>query len=149
VVAGYTASALDRRRWPIESADAYGSSDDRNHVNDEHRALALVGFIDKNTSIDVAKAVVSRRRAEWRAPILESDEKIDVLFVDLSLMDSQEAGLHLAQAAAKHRPGLPVVYTTGRGVTDVMRALFVERNVFLAKPYSMRELLTAVSNVLK
>jgi DNA-binding NtrC family response regulator len=81
--------------------------------------------------------------------ILESDEKIDVLFADLSLMDSQEAGLHLAQAAAKHRPGLPVVYTTGRGVTDGMRALFVERNVFLAKPYNMQELLTAVSNVLK
>jgi DNA-binding NtrC family response regulator len=81
--------------------------------------------------------------------LVESDEKIDVLFADLSLMDYQEGGLHLAQAAAKHRPGLPVVYTTGRGVTDGMVALFVQPSVFLAKPYRAEQLLTAVANVLK
>jgi DNA-binding NtrC family response regulator len=71
--------------------------------------------------------------------VIASDEKIDVLFADLSLMDQQEAGLEIAQAAAKTRPGLPVIYTTGRGITDV----------FLAKPYRAEELLTAVANVLK
>jgi len=81
--------------------------------------------------------------------IIASDEKIDVLFADLGLLDDQEAGLEIAQAAAKTRPGLPVVYTTGRGVTDGMLALFVERNVFLAKPYRADQLLTAVANVLK
>jgi DNA-binding NtrC family response regulator len=81
--------------------------------------------------------------------IIESDEQIDLLFVDLSLLEDQEAGLELAQAAAKRRPGLPVIYTTGRGVTDGMLALFVERNVFLAKPYNGTQLLTAVTNILK
>jgi DNA-binding NtrC family response regulator len=81
--------------------------------------------------------------------VIASDEKIDVLFVDLSLMDYQEGGLEVAQAAAKTRPDLPVIYTTGRGITDGMRALFVERNVFLAKPYRAEQLLTAVANVLK
>ena len=80
--------------------------------------------------------------------ILESDEKFDTLFMDLGLQENQEAGLELAQAAAKARPDLPVIYTTGRGVTDGMLALFVQRNVFLAKPYRADELLTAVANVL-
>ena len=81
--------------------------------------------------------------------VLESDEKIDALFVDVTLPDHHEAGLQLAEVAAKTRPGLPVVYTTGRGVTDGMLALFVQPNVFLAKPYNGEQLLTAVANVLK
>jgi DNA-binding NtrC family response regulator len=81
--------------------------------------------------------------------ILESNEKIDALFVDVTLPDHHEAGLELAEAAAKTRPGLPVIYTTGRGVTDGMLALFVQPNVFLAKPYNGEQLLTAVANVLK
>ena len=81
--------------------------------------------------------------------IIASDEKIDVLFVDLSLLDDQEAGIDVAQAAAKRRSGLPVIYTTGRGITDGILALFVERNVFLAKPYRPKELLTAIANVLR
>ena len=55
----------------------------------------------------------------------------------------------MAEAATKTRPGLPVVYTTGRGVTDGMLALFVQPNVFLAKPYNGEQLLTAIANVLK
>jgi hypothetical protein len=35
------------------------------------------------------------------------DATIDVLFADLALMDHSDAGLHIAQAAAKHRPGMP------------------------------------------
>jgi DNA-binding NtrC family response regulator len=81
--------------------------------------------------------------------IVESKDKLDALFVDLTLLDDHEAGLHLARAAANFRPGVPVVYTTGRGVTDGMRALFIEPNVFLAKPYRAEDLLTAVANVLK
>ena len=81
--------------------------------------------------------------------IINSDHRVDLLFVDLALLEEQEAGLELAQAAEKARPELPVIYTTGRGVTDGMHALFVERNVFLAKPYNGRQLITAVKNLLK
>jgi DNA-binding NtrC family response regulator len=81
--------------------------------------------------------------------IIASDEKIDLLFVDLELMDDQEAGLEVAQAATKARSALPVIYTTGRGITEGMLALFVKCNVFLAKPYRADQLLTAVVNVLK
>ena len=86
--------------------------------------------------------------AEAKA-IIELDKKIDLLFVDLSLLEHQEEGLEVAQAAAKVHPGIPVVYTTGRGITDGMVALFVEPSVFLAKPYNGKQLVTAVSNLLK
>jgi DNA-binding NtrC family response regulator len=87
-------------------------------------------------------------RTEAKA-IIASEEQIDLLFVDLSLLEDQEAGLELAQAAVELRPDLPVIYTTGRGVTDGMLALFVKRNAFLAKPYNGKELLTVVANILK
>lgn len=80
--------------------------------------------------------------------IIASDDKLDVLFVDIALMDNHDAGLELAQAAVKLRPDLPVIYTTGRGITDGMVAQFVQRNVFVPKPYRSQQLLTAISNVL-
>ena len=55
--------------------------------------------------------------------IIKSDEKIDALFVDVTLPDHQEAGLELAETAAKTRPGLPVVYTTGRASRTDARPL--------------------------
>jgi DNA-binding NtrC family response regulator len=91
----------------------------------------------------------SAATATEASAIIESDKKFDLLFVDLSLLDHQEEGLLIAQAAAKSRPGLPVIYTTGRGITDGMLALFVEPNVFLAKPYNGEQLITAVGNLLK
>ena len=80
--------------------------------------------------------------------ILESDVQVDLLFVDLTLLEDHEAGLHLAEAATRLRPGIPVMYTTGRGIRDGMLALFVKPNVFLAKPYNVEQLLTAVANLL-
>ena len=78
--------------------------------------------------------------------VIESGKNLDLLFVDLSLLEHQEEGLDVAHAAVKVHPGLPVIYTTGRGVTDGMLALFVQPNVFLAKPYNGEQLLTAVAN---
>src|SRR4051812_28330740 len=122
------------------------------------RIVAVVLVVEDDEQVRVmAESILQEAGHETRSSatmteaqaIIESDEKVDLLFVDLTLMDSQEGGLHLAQAAAKHRPGVPVVYTTGRGVTDGMVALFVQPSVFLAKPYRAEELLTAVANVLK
>ena len=87
--------------------------------------------------------------------IIRSDAQFDVLFVDFTLLDDtyggpedRYAGLDLAQAAASFRPGLRVVYTTGRGIKDGMISLFVQPSVFLAKPYSREQLVTAVAHVL-
>ena len=81
--------------------------------------------------------------------LIESDQRIDALLLDIMLMDEPEAGLKLAQGAAKVRPGLPVLYTTGRGVTDGMIALFVQPCGFLAKPYTGDQLIIAVAELLR
>jgi DNA-binding NtrC family response regulator len=114
-------------------------------VEDDEQVRVMADSILQDAGYETRSAATM---AEAHA-ILASDEKIDLLFVDLELMDDQEAGLDVAQAAAKTRQGLPVIYTTGRGITDGMLALFVKRNVFLAKPYRAEQLLTAVANVLK
>ena len=41
-----------------------------------------------------------------------------------------------------------MLYATGRGVTDGMVALFVEPHGFLATPYTVEQLKTAVANLL-
>ena len=47
--------------------------------------------------------------------LLNSDQLIDLLFVDVNLGGDLEAGLRIAQNARDRRPFLPVVYTTGQG----------------------------------
>jgi DNA-binding NtrC family response regulator len=41
-----------------------------------------------------------------------------------------------------------VLYTTGQGITDGMKALFAERYGFVAKPYTGEQLVIAVENAL-
>src|SRR4051794_1191948 len=75
---------------------------------------------------DNGYTTLSASSPEQAFAILESDQEVDILFADLVLHGNFEAGLHAAQEAAKRRPGLPALYTTGQGITDGMKALFVE-----------------------
>jgi CheY-like chemotaxis protein len=77
--------------------------------------------------------------------ILESGQAVDVLFVDLGLKDEIDGGLELAKRAVEMRPNLKVLYTTGRPVTDGTRARFVQGAAFLPKPYTVEQLLAALS----
>jgi DNA-binding NtrC family response regulator len=81
--------------------------------------------------------------------ILYSDEKVDLLFVDLTLHGDAEAGLHTAQQAIKRRSGLPALYTTGQGITDGMKAMFVQPFGFIPKPYTVEQLYVAIANLLE
>jgi DNA-binding NtrC family response regulator len=71
-----------------------------------------------------------------------------LLFTDISLRKHAEAGLTIATAFARSRPGVPVLYTTARGVTAGMKALFVKPSSFVAKPYMPEQLKTAVAKLL-
>jgi|SRR5215216_3489488 len=62
--------------------------------------------------------------------LFNSDHPIDALFVDIRLGPENHLGLHLAQEAVAARPGLSVLYTTGAGITDRMRAMFVDKFQF-------------------
>jgi hypothetical protein len=50
------------------------------------------------------------------------------------------------QEAVKLKPELKVLYTTGRAITDGMRARFVPGSAVLTKPYTVEELRTSLSN---
>lgn len=77
--------------------------------------------------------------------VLDEHQNIDVLFTDIGLHDNIAGGLELARQAVERRPDLKVLYTTGRGITDGMRARFVENWAFLPKPYTVDQLQATLS----
>jgi two-component system cell cycle sensor histidine kinase/response regulator CckA len=77
--------------------------------------------------------------------LLETEQPVDLLFIDLKLLGDNEAGLALATEAVKKRPDLSVLYTSGQGITDGMIALFVEKSAFLPKPYTVEQSATVLS----
>jgi DNA-binding NtrC family response regulator len=77
--------------------------------------------------------------------LLDKTAELDLLFTDVDLKDEIAAGIELAQEAAKRKPNLKVLYTTDRNLTDGMKARFVKSSAFLAKPYTVEQLLTTLS----
>jgi DNA-binding NtrC family response regulator len=80
---------------------------------------------------------------------LESDKKFDLLFTDIGLGANLQAGKELATRARERRPTLRGLYTTGQGVTNGMKAMFVDRFHIVPKPYTARRLTIAVANALQ
>jgi CheY-like chemotaxis protein len=110
-------------------------------VEDESQVLAMAESVLQNEGY----ATLSAATEDEALAIVHSDQQIDLLFTDLGLTkDDPGAGLRIAQAFAERRPDVPVLYTTARGVTDGMIALFVKPNGFLAKPYMVDQLIKAV-----
>jgi DNA-binding NtrC family response regulator len=93
---------------------------------------------------DRGHTTLSASTVEQALALLEGEQRVDLLFTDLGLHDDLEAGLKAAQAAVERIPGLPVLYTTGQATTDGMRAMFVERSGFIAKPYTVDQLSAAI-----
>jgi len=90
-------------------------------------------------------AVLTAASKDGALAILQSDQAIDLLFVDLGLKDEIDGGIELAKLAVEIRPKLKVLYTTGRPVTDGTRARFVEGSALLPKPYTVEQLITSLS----
>ena len=72
--------------------------------------------------------------------LLRQSPAVDLVFTDLDLKGDIHAGIELAKAAIKLCPQLRVLYTTGRAITDGMKARFVSGSATLAKPYTVDEL---------
>jgi two-component system cell cycle sensor histidine kinase/response regulator CckA len=81
--------------------------------------------------------------------IVHSDEKIDLVFTDVELGNHKEGGLTIGKVLGEARKGTPVLYTSGRTLTDGMQSLFVEPSAFLPKPYTAQELTEAISDLLR
>jgi CheY-like chemotaxis protein len=77
--------------------------------------------------------------------LLRQSAPVDLLFTDLDLKGDIQAGIELAKAAVKLCPQLRVLYTTGRAITDGVKARFVPGSASLAKLYTVEELRGSLS----
>ena len=97
---------------------------------------------------DAGHTVCAATGVDGSTALLQSQQPLEVLFIDLSLGNDLEAGLRVAQLARESRPTLGVLYTTGAGVNDGMKALFTEPFLFLPKPYTAEQLTKSVAYLL-
>jgi CheY-like chemotaxis protein len=89
--------------------------------------------------------VLSAGTAAGALALLEKSPNVDVLFTNIDLKGKVAAGIELAQDALQWKSNLNVLYTTERELTDGMKARFVKNSAFLAKPYTVEQLLTTLS----
>jgi len=80
--------------------------------------------------------------------LLTPECAIDLVFTDLNLGDREDGGVSVGRHARDVLPNIPVIYSSGAGVTDGTRALFVPGSTFLAKPYQNTDLTDALSRAL-
>ena len=114
-------------------------------VEDEAVLLVLAVSILQAAGYDTLSA---RTVAEAVAIIEDTELKLDLLFTDLTLADQTDGGLAVGQTMARSRPGLPVVYTTGRGVTGCIVKRLVAPSKFIPKPYTDAQLVSAAAELL-
>jgi DNA-binding NtrC family response regulator len=113
-------------------------------VEDEEQVRVLAEAIIQ----ELGHETLTAGTIEQALAVAQDRPDIDLLFTDLGLQQDLSAGLQLAKDIAARKPGLPVLYTTGQGVTDGMRAMFADPFGFLAKPYKPDDLTTAIANLL-
>jgi CheY-like chemotaxis protein len=80
--------------------------------------------------------------------IIESDQRFDIVFTDLTLHDERDGGIQIGNLVRNSRSNLPVLYTSGREMTDGLRSLLVERSAFLRKPYTNLQAAEALATLL-
>jgi CheY-like chemotaxis protein len=85
--------------------------------------------------------------AEGQA-IIHSAENFDMVFTDVTLANHDEGGINIDQMVGQERRGTPILYTSGRALTDGMKSLFAERSAFLPKPYTPQQLTEAIADLL-
>jgi DNA-binding NtrC family response regulator len=98
---------------------------------------------------DAGYTVIAATAVDGSIALLETDASIDLLFIDVILGQDLEAGLKVARKAREQRADLPVLYTSGLGVNEGMKALFVEPFHFLPKPYTAEQLVKSIQYLLR
>ncbi len=91
---------------------------------------------------------VTAKNALEGIALLDTEVAVDLLFTDLDMDDNPLAGIELAQRYRELHENAPVIYTSGAGVTDGTRAMFVPFAAFIAKPYTMQALVDAIERAL-
>jgi DNA-binding NtrC family response regulator len=112
-------------------------------VEDERPVQAVANLILKNAGHDI----VCASNVSEALRVILSGQHFDLLFTDMKLLEDEAGVLHVSHAASRVRPGLPVIYTSAGRLTEAMVRAFVSPRTFLPKPYTMRQLLTAVARL--
>jgi DNA-binding NtrC family response regulator len=112
-----------------------------------------VRVLTESVLADAGHQTFSAATTQEALAIIEANAvSVDILFVDIGLALDEAAGavnpgIDLAKQAVAIRADLSVLYTTGQGVTDGMKALFVARSDFLAKPYKGGDLVVKIGEL--
>jgi DNA-binding NtrC family response regulator len=115
-------------------------------VEDEEQVRVMVESI----LVDDGHQTLSAATTAQALAVLQTDQPIDLLFTDIGLGPDVAAGLvhpglELAQQAVELRPDLRVLYTTGQGITDGIKVMFVPGSEFLPKPYDINHLVAKIA----
>ena len=105
----------------------------------------MVLDLAESVLIDAGHDTVTASSLPQAEAIMQSDQPLDLIFTDINLHDELEGGLKVGQLSQ----GIPVLYTSGKPITDNMRALFAARSAFLPKPYRDHQVVDAVGALLK
>jgi PAS domain S-box-containing protein len=93
------------------------------------------------------RTILAANAAEALA-MIERGDTFDLLFTDL-IMPGPMNGRRLAEEAAKRRPGLPILFTSGYTEDSVVHHGLLDRGlILLAKPYRKLELADAIRRAL-
>jgi DNA-binding NtrC family response regulator len=114
-------------------------------VEDEGMILILIESVLQHAGYETLTAA-SLAQAQ---AIIHSEQKIDLVFTDINLGNDLEGGLQVGQFIRQFRDGTPVVYTSGQGLTDGMKSMFVDKSRFLPKPYTDEQVIEIVSEMLR
>jgi DNA-binding NtrC family response regulator len=115
-------------------------------VEDEEQIRVLVESI----LVDDGHQTLAAAATAQTLAVIQTEHPIDLLFTDIRLGPDVgaglvHAGLELAQQAVELRPELRVLYTTGYGITNRMKAMFVPGSEFLPKPYDINHLVAKIA----
>jgi len=111
-------------------------------VEDEPQILSLIKTYLEEGGYEALYA----SRLNEAEVIVRSALPIDLIFTDINLHGELRGGLLIGEVARHTRPGTPVLYTSGRGVTEAVR---FNDGEFLLKPYSETQLVSAVAHLLR
>lgn len=113
-------------------------------VEDEAQVLVRVESLLQEAGHEtISASTVAKAQA-----IIHSDAKLDLVFTALRLGTLAEGGITVGRPARQSCVGIPVLYTSGRQVTDGMQALLAELSAFLPKPYTAQQPTDAATNLL-
>lgn len=96
--------------------------------------------------LEAAGFDVTATRTGDEAAILLAEDGYSVLLTDIT-MPGMIDGFALAEHAREVRPGMPVVFVSGRPESEMRARRFAPPTAFFAKPYDVAGLVSAVGRM--